>query len=290
MAFKCTASTVKGAGEITDAVVNTVSGSLVNAIKHTGDVGVAISEVVRGVILGVAEIGGDLGRAAKGAVIGVLRGTKEVGGEALDAVSKTAGAVVKNTAELGGDLGSAAKGAVEGAITGAKDLGLSAEEAASAAATGGAQGCGRDRLNRRGAGARRRDGHDRRGEGDAEVAVEEGGLSFRLRCAKAKATCAGLAQKHSHLRAGDYLQRASKPFHPPFDGAPVRIRLVTFTNKSCLHGVPRSGLPFRARGESSVCSLASPFLAQLGSHHLVSFGARFHVGELLARLSGSLRR
>ena len=51
-------STVKGVGEITDAVVDTVSGSLVNAIKRTGEAGVglsaAVSEVVRGAVLGVA--------------------------------------------------------------------------------------------------------------------------------------------------------------------------------------------------------------------------------------------
>ena len=52
-------STVKGVGEITDAVVTTVSGSLVNAIKRTGEAGaalsVAISEVVRGTVLGVGH-------------------------------------------------------------------------------------------------------------------------------------------------------------------------------------------------------------------------------------------
>ena len=47
-------STVKGVGENTDAVVDTVSGSLVNAVKRTGTMGaartVAISEVESGVV------------------------------------------------------------------------------------------------------------------------------------------------------------------------------------------------------------------------------------------------
>lgn len=79
---------IRGAGEITDAVVDTGASSLVNAIQKTSDVGVALiataSQVVRGAIQGTAEVGGALGSAAKGAMIGVLRGTKEVGAESLD--------------------------------------------------------------------------------------------------------------------------------------------------------------------------------------------------------------
>jgi hypothetical protein len=138
-------STVKGVGESTDAVVDTVSDSLVNAVKRTGEMAafaVAISEVVRAAIQGVGEAGADVGSAAKGTVIGVLHGTKEVGGEVLDAVSAAAAAVVKTRAEVGGDLGSAAKGAIEGAIAGAKALDMSAEEAASAAATGALKAAG----------------------------------------------------------------------------------------------------------------------------------------------------
>ena len=79
---------IRGAGEITDAVVDTAASSLVNAIQKSSDVGVALtataSEVVRGAIQGTAKVGGALGSAAKGAMIGVLRGTKEVGAESLD--------------------------------------------------------------------------------------------------------------------------------------------------------------------------------------------------------------
>jgi hypothetical protein len=138
-------STVKGDGESTDAVVDTVNGGLVNAVKRTGEMAafaVAISEVVREAIQGVAETGTDIGNASKGAVIGVLHGTKDVGGEVLDAVSAAAAAVIKSRAEIGGDLGSAAKGAIEGTIAGAKALDLSAEKAASAAATGALKAAG----------------------------------------------------------------------------------------------------------------------------------------------------
>jgi len=69
-------------GEITDAVVDTVSGSLVNAVKRTGEMGaaltVAISEVVRGAIQGVAEIGSAAAAQVRDAVTGTIAGVKVV--------------------------------------------------------------------------------------------------------------------------------------------------------------------------------------------------------------------
>ena len=69
---------IRGAGEITDAVVDTGASSLVNAIQKTSDVRVVLiataSQVVRGAIQGSAEVSGSLGSAAKGAMIGVLLG------------------------------------------------------------------------------------------------------------------------------------------------------------------------------------------------------------------------
>jgi hypothetical protein len=62
-------SAVKGEGEITDAVVDTVSSSLSNAIKRTGELGGAISQIVRGTLQDVAEIGTDVGSAAKAVVM-----------------------------------------------------------------------------------------------------------------------------------------------------------------------------------------------------------------------------
>ena len=99
--------TIKGVGEITDALVDTVSGSLVNAVKQTGNIGGAltgaIATVAQGTIQGASDIGGDLGAAAKDTILGVLKGTKEVGGASLDTISTTAGAVIKSTASVGGD-------------------------------------------------------------------------------------------------------------------------------------------------------------------------------------------
>ena len=78
---------IRGAGEITDVVVDTAASSLVNAIQKTSDVGVALtatsSEIVRGAIQATEKVAGALGSAAKDAMIGVLRGTKEVGAESL---------------------------------------------------------------------------------------------------------------------------------------------------------------------------------------------------------------
>jgi hypothetical protein len=74
---------IRGAGDIANAVVDTVSESLVKLIKGTGTAGTTLTptlaDVVRGAIQGASQIGGDVGTAAKGAAVGVLRGTKEVG-------------------------------------------------------------------------------------------------------------------------------------------------------------------------------------------------------------------
>jgi hypothetical protein len=62
-------ASIRATGEIFDAAVDTVRGSLVNAIRSTGAIGVAVtgtvSDVVCGAILGTAEAGGDVGMAAK---------------------------------------------------------------------------------------------------------------------------------------------------------------------------------------------------------------------------------
>jgi hypothetical protein len=68
--------TIRGAGEVANAVTDVVSGTLVHAIKGTGAVGAAltgaVSDVVRGGVQGVTQIGGDVGEASKGALIGLL--------------------------------------------------------------------------------------------------------------------------------------------------------------------------------------------------------------------------
>jgi len=82
---------IRGTGEVVDAAINTVSGTLVNTIKGTGAVGAALTGTgVRRPARsnpGNAQAGADIRDAAKGGVIGVIRGTREVGVEATESIS-----------------------------------------------------------------------------------------------------------------------------------------------------------------------------------------------------------
>ena len=80
----------QGTGDIVDAVVDTVSGTLTNTIKGSGAVATSLvrvlSETAHASIQGVAQVGGDLGAAAKGAIIGAWRGTNETSAEAVETI------------------------------------------------------------------------------------------------------------------------------------------------------------------------------------------------------------
>lgn len=138
---------IRGVGDVAEAVVDTVSGTLVSALKGvraiTDEALGLIFDTVSGAVKGVAEVGGDVGIASKNAVLGVIRGTKEVATGSTEAISASAEAAVKAVGDVGGDVASAAKGAVEGAIEGAKEIGLKAEDAAAAAASGAVKGAGK---------------------------------------------------------------------------------------------------------------------------------------------------
>lgn len=131
---------VRGTGEVVNAVTDTVTGTVASALRGAGNIGQAltgaVSDVARGVIHGTREVGGDLGAAAKGAMIGTLRGVKEVGGAAIDTVGATVENLVKTTADVGGDIGAAAKQAIESTLQGARSVGVDAFDAAGAAAGG----------------------------------------------------------------------------------------------------------------------------------------------------------
>ncbi len=60
---------IKGTGDIVNAVVDTVAGTLTNTIKGTGAVATsligALSDTARASIQGVAQVGGDIGVAPR---------------------------------------------------------------------------------------------------------------------------------------------------------------------------------------------------------------------------------
>jgi hypothetical protein len=97
--------TIRGSGEVFDAVEETVSQSLATVLRATGSsrsaLTGAVSDVARGALHGAAETGGDLGAAARGTVIGALRGTRGVAGAGLETIGTSVAQLVR-TASSGG--------------------------------------------------------------------------------------------------------------------------------------------------------------------------------------------
>ena len=66
--------TIKGTGDITSALLELVSGTLVTALKGTRAIGTEAGNLVKdtivGSVQGVSEVGAELGSAAKGIMVG----------------------------------------------------------------------------------------------------------------------------------------------------------------------------------------------------------------------------
>jgi hypothetical protein len=79
---------VRGAGEITDAVIDTAARSFVNSIQKTSYVGVVVtvtsSELVRTAIQATVGVSVALNNSIAEAMFGVLRGTGQLGVEPFD--------------------------------------------------------------------------------------------------------------------------------------------------------------------------------------------------------------
>ncbi len=72
--------TIQGAGDITNALLGLVSGSLITALKSTKAIGTEAGSLVKDTIIGsvqgVSQVGGEVGSAAKGILLGTVQGTK----------------------------------------------------------------------------------------------------------------------------------------------------------------------------------------------------------------------
>jgi len=89
---------IRGMGEITGAIADAVSNTVVHMLKGTRAVGAELLGLVLGTVTGtvqgVAEVGGEVGSAARSIMIGTLHGTQTVGKAGVETVTLTAADVV----------------------------------------------------------------------------------------------------------------------------------------------------------------------------------------------------
>ncbi len=136
--------TIKGAGSILEATVDTTKNATVTTLRGAGDVLKEVTTVttdaVGGALEAVNAVGGKAGNAVKGAVVGVITGVGEVTTVTAGVLSDTIRAAIKGTSDVGTDVGTVATKAAEGAITATRDIGISASDAAFGIARGAIQG------------------------------------------------------------------------------------------------------------------------------------------------------
>src|SRR5437773_782515 len=84
---------IEGTGDVTGAMVNTISKTVAKTIEGLGGIATSLvrssADVIQGTIQAVMDVGGDVGAAAKGTAVGELRGARQAGAATLQTISQT---------------------------------------------------------------------------------------------------------------------------------------------------------------------------------------------------------